>query len=238
MKKLFNVIILTLAMNFLLAAGAAGWLFRSGHVDRQKWIEVKKILFPPPATDVAAAPTTQPDATTQPTRRLDELLARESGRSAAEQVEFIQQTFDVQAAQLDRRERELDDLQRQVDLAKRQMARDRAKLEQDQKNLTDRQQQATRLASDKGFQDSLQLYTSMQPKQVKTVFMTLSDDVLQQYLEAMEPRTASKIIKEFKTPEEITRIQHVLEKMRQAAPTDAIDGSSASQASAPQAPTP
>lgn len=225
MKKLFNVIILTLAMNFLLAAGATGWLFRSGHLDKVKLAEVKKILFPPPTPD--AAPTTQPDATTQPTRRLDELLAKESGRSAAEQVEFIQQTFDVQAAQLDRRERELDDLQRQVDLAKKQMARDRAKLEQDQKDLAARQQQTTRLASDKGFQDSLQLYTSMQPKQVKTVFMTLSDDVLQEYLEAMEPRTASKIIKEFKTPEEVARIQKVLEKMRLAAPTAAVDGSTA-----------
>ncbi len=215
MKKLFNVIVLVLAMNFLAAAGAAGWLFKSGHLDRAKLTEIKKLVFPA-AVEEGQAPTTQPDATTQPSVRLDELLAKASGRSAVEQVEFIQQTFDSQVAQLDRRERELTDLQRQVDLAKQQMARDRAKLEQDQKDLAARQQEETRLPSDKGFQDSLQLYVSMAPKNVKVIFTGLSDDTIQQYLQAMEPRTAGKIIKEFKTPEEVARIQKVLEKMRQA----------------------
>ena len=217
MKKLFQVIILTLAVNFLALAGGVGWLYRSGHLDRARALEVKKILFPPPPP--AEDPTTQPsDATTQPSLRLDELLAKASGRPAGEQVEFIQQTFDAQTAQLDRRERELADLQRQVELAKQQAARDRAKLEQQQKDLTARQAQAATLATDKGFQDSLQLYTTMPAKQVKQVFMTLGDDVVQRYLEAMEPRTAAKIIREFKLPEEVDRIQRVLERMRQGGP--------------------
>lgn len=215
MKKLFQVITLVLAINFLAVAGGVGWLHRSGHLDRARLLEVKKVLFPPPAVEV---PTTRPaDATTQPSLRLDELLAKASGRAAGEQVEFIQQTFDVQVAQLDRRERELADLQRQVELAKQQSARDRMKLENEQQELAGRQAQETKQASDKGFQDSLQLYNTMPPKQVKQVFMTLGDEVVQRYLEAMEPRTAAKIIREFKLNEEIERIQRVLERMRQAA---------------------
>jgi hypothetical protein len=46
--------------------------------------------------------------------------------------------------------------------------------------------------------------------------MTLPDDVVISYLQAMPPRLASRICKEFKSPEEIGRIQSVLEKMRQA----------------------
>jgi flagellar motility protein MotE (MotC chaperone) len=222
-KKLFNVIVLVLAMNFLAAAGGVGWLFKSGHLNKEKLTDLQKIVFPPSEPD-QNNPTTQPDATTQPTMRLDELLARASGRPAGEQVDFIQHSFDSQAAQLDRRERELSDLQRQVDMAKQQMVRDRAKLEQDKKDLASRQDQETRLASDKGFQDSLQLYTAMAPKQAKTVMMSLSDDVLQQYLQAMDPRTASKIIKEFKMPDEVARIQKVLEKMRATNPTAAASG--------------
>lgn len=234
MKKLFQVIVLLLAINFLAVAGGVGWLYRSGHLDRAKLLEVKKLLFPPPAVET---PTTQPlDPTTQPSLRLDELLARASGRPAGEQVEFIRQTFDVQVAQLDRRERELADLQRQVELAKQQAASDRAKLETEQKEVASKQVQATKQAGDKGFQDSLQLYSSMPAKQVKQVFLTLGDDVVQRYLESMEPRTASKIIREFKQPEELERIQRVLERMRQAtAEKPAAGGASKAASAVPQA---
>ena len=40
MKKLFNVIVLALAINFLAAAGGVAWLFRSGHLDRARLLEV------------------------------------------------------------------------------------------------------------------------------------------------------------------------------------------------------
>jgi hypothetical protein len=34
----------------------------------------------------------------------------------------------------------------------------------------------------------------------------------------MPPRTSSKVVKEFKSPDEVARIQRVLEKIRQAPP--------------------
>ena len=56
----------------------------------------------------------------------------------------------------------------------------------------------------------------MPPKQVKQIFATLDDQTVVNFLQAMEPRTAAKIIKEFKTDDEVARMQKVLEKMRQA----------------------
>lgn len=218
MKKLGSVIVLTLAINFLAAAGGIGYLFQTGKLDRAKIFAIKDLLFAPPP---AEAPTTQPAAddaaaTTQPVNSLDKLLAQASGRTAGEQVEFIQRSFDAQMALLDRRQRELADLQRQVDLSKQQMEKDRLALEKARTELATRQQQATKLATDKGFQDSLALYNTMPSKQVKTIFMTLDDTAMKQYLEAMQPRAAARIIKEFKTPEEVARIQKVMESMRLA----------------------
>src|SRR4051812_43974249 len=117
MKKLFDVLILVLALNFVIIAGLATWVIKSRNVDRGKMKAIKEILCP------AAAPATQPtvDASTQRSLRLDELVARQSGGTAVDQVEFIQHTFDAQMAQLDRREREVKDLERQVELAKAQM---------------------------------------------------------------------------------------------------------------------
>lgn len=214
MKRLWDVLVLTLAVNFLLAAGAVGWLYQSGRLDRPRVAQIKELLFPPPAP---ATPTTQPagsDPTTRPAVQLDELLARHSNLPAGQQVDFIRQTFDAQMAQLDRRTRELGDLKSQIDLANAKLAADRAALDADRKKLTADQEQAKKLATDQGFQDSLNLYNTMPSRQVKTIFMSLTDDAMLQYLRAMDSRSAAKVIKEFKTPEELDRVQRILERMR------------------------
>ncbi|HEV2294364.1 MAG TPA: hypothetical protein VGR35_10940 [Tepidisphaeraceae bacterium] len=215
MKKLGGVIMLTLAINFLAAAGGIAYLFQTGQLDREKVRAIKALVLAPPPVDPATTQPSPHDApTTRPAANLDELLAKASGRTAGEQVEFIQRSFDAQMALLDRRQRELTDLQRQVDLAKQQMERDRIALEKSRTELAAQQQLATKLATDKGFQDSLQLYNTMSAKQVKRVFMALDDETMRQYLQAMQPRKAAAIIKEFKTLDEVSRIQNVMEAMR------------------------
>jgi hypothetical protein len=119
-------------------------------------------------------------------------------------------------AQLDRREREVRDLERQIELAKLQMTKDRGALAAEKTELKNRQDEAAKLAGDQGFQDALLRYIAMAPKQVKQVFSTLDDQTVVNFLQAMEPKTAAKIIKEFKTPEEVARVQRIMEKMRQA----------------------
>ena len=221
MKKIWDVLVLTLAVNFLLTLGTAGWLVGTHRLDKKKFVEMKKLLLLT-AAGAATQPSTQPtadaDATTRPSIRLDALLARASGRTAVDQVEYIRQNFDEQGAQLDRRARELSDLQQQVEIAKQQVLRDRAQLQQDQLALKTREDQDNKDATDKGFQDALELYNNMPPRQVKGVFMGLSDDVVTRYLQAMEPTRASKILKEFKTPEESDRLQKILEKIRLSGP--------------------
>lgn len=220
MKKLWNVFVLTLAVNFLAAVGGVAYLYNAGRLDRQRVGAIRDILYPPAAPKPAASQPADP-ADTEPVLRLNELLEQKSGVSTSEQLEFIQQTFDARMAEMDRRQREVADLQRQVDMANAALARDRAALEAEKKALAEKQQLAERLASDKGFQDSLKLYKAMPPKQVKQVFLSMDDETVRRYLQAMEPRTATKIVREFKTPEEAQRIQRVLHLMRPADPAPA-----------------
>jgi hypothetical protein len=213
---MLQVIMALLAINFLAIGGAVGWLVQTKRLDKDKIHAIKDIVFPATTQASTTQSTDEASATTKPSDVLEALLAKSSGRTPTEQIETLQRNFDSQMAQLDRRERELTDLQRQVDLSKQQMARDRTALDAEKKALDAQKQQTTKLASDKGFQDSLALYNTMQGKQVKTIFMSMSDDVIVQYLQAMEPRSAARIVKEFKSPQELARIQKVMEKMRQA----------------------
>jgi len=214
MKKLFNVLVLTLAINFVVLLLGVAYLYRDGRLDRARISAIKQVLYPPPPV---AAPATQPvtDALAQPTMKLEELLARTAGRPAAEQLDYIRKSFDSQMAQLDRAHRELIDLNKQVEQARAKLNEERKSLDDYAKKRADREQQSQRLASDQGFQDSLNLYQTLPAKQVKTIFMGLEDETVIQYLKAMEARTAAKITKEFKTPEETGRLSRILEKMRE-----------------------
>jgi hypothetical protein len=216
LKNLYKVLILTLALNFLAVAGGIGWLWYDGRLNKEQVAKIKDLLYPKP--EEVKTESAEEESTTQPANQLEALLAKASGRTAAEQVAFIQQSFDSQLAQLDRRQREIADMQRQVELAKQQLAADRAKLEKGEQALVTEQQLQQKLASDKGFQDSLSLYQTLSGKQVKTIFMGLDDETVVRYLQAMPPRASAKIVKEFKTPEENERVQRILERMRQSQP--------------------
>ena len=215
MKKLFGVLVLTLAMNFLLLAGGVGYLFQSGKLDKAKIAKVKELVMAPPVAVATTQPTTKPSANGLANLNLSTLMGNHTG-SAIEQVEFLRRTFDTQMLVMDRRQRELADLQRQVDLANQKLAADRTVLDKREKDLAAREQEAQKLQDDQGFQNSLSIYNAMPSKQVKTIFMTLGEATVQQYLEAMDARTAGKIIKEFKSPVETAFIQRVLERIRQS----------------------
>lgn len=220
MKQILTAIVLVLALNFLAVLGGLGYLVAQHKLDREKFAAIKEMVFPKPATEPAASqPTTEESAEDKPLgsfEQLTQLLAANSGKPAGEQVEVMQHAFDAQAAVLDRRQRELTDLKNQLDLAKLQLERDKSALDIKASGFESQQKQAAALASDKGFKESLELYKVMPPKQVKTIFMGLDDATVTTFLTAMEPKLASKILKEFKSPEESDRVQKILERIRQA----------------------
>lgn len=215
MKKVWHILIVLLAIHFLLVVAAAIWLQRAGHVDRQKLEAIRDILFPAPDS---ATPATQPSTrpATQPGTRLEQLLARQSALPAGNPVELSQRSFDAQVAILDHRRQQLEDLQQQISLAQAQLLRDRQTLQTHKDELLAREQKENRLKADKGFQDSLRRYEAMRARQVKAIFMDLDDRTVMNYLQAMEPRQAAKIIKEFKTPTELDRIGRIMEMMRRS----------------------
>jgi flagellar motility protein MotE (MotC chaperone) len=217
MRKIFDVLVIMLAINFLALGAGVGWLWRTGRLDRARVISIRQMLFAAPP---AVAPATQPSAPDEaapalsPSKQLEALLARHAGRPAAEQVQFVQQAFDSTMAQLDKRQQDVAYREEQVARANQKLADDRKSLEAERQQLLDKEKQADRLANDKGFQDTLNLYNSMSGRQAKQVFMTMEETSAAEYLDAMTPRNAARVLKEFKAPDEIERMKRILEKMR------------------------
>jgi hypothetical protein len=217
MKRLWDVLAGVLALNFLVIIGLAAWLRGSGRLNRDRIDQIKLVLFPPAAPE---APTTQPsDPTTRPTMILEALLAHKSNLPAGQQVDFVQKTFDQRQYELEQKDQLLGQRQAQLDLVQQKLTDDRTTFEAERKAFQDQQAQAAKLASDAGFQKSLDLYNAMQPKQVKAVFAGLDDDVVKDYFAAMDPLAVKKIIAEFKSPDETARVEKIMEKIRKGEPT-------------------
>ncbi|MFI5377761.1 MAG: hypothetical protein ACHRHE_00525 [Tepidisphaerales bacterium] len=211
MKRLLNLLAWTLALNFLAVAGGVAYLFQSGRLDRNKIHAIKDIVHPQAS---GVVPTTQPSPATQPGLKLDELLAQYAGRPPVEQLQYIRQAFDAQMVQLERAQKEMLALRAQAEAAQAAARREQEALEIARRKLEAKEKEMLQQATDKGFQDSLALYGSLPAKQTKQLFMSLDVDKAVEYLQAMEPRAAARITKEFKTPEETERLKKILDRLR------------------------
>lgn len=223
-KKLASVIITVFALNFLLAAGGVGYLVATNKLDKAKVQAIRQIILETPEPAATQPSTTQPaeDEDAQespdltPMMRLERMLTETAGRPAHEQVQARQAVYEQSVAMLDRRLRELEHQRQQLEQARADLHRDREILTQEQEKLIAAQEEQARLAEDEGFQRALSLYKSMPAKRIKAIFATLDDATVVRYLQAMEPRQAANVLKEFKTPAETERAKALLEKVRLA----------------------
>ncbi len=218
-KKMLNLVSAVLALNFLVVAGGIGYLLFTGKLSKDRIGEIRALVLASDEPATTQPTTTQPAQEVPPTTpmlRMDTLLTEASGRVEPTQIGVVQTAFDAQNALLERRLREVEDQRRQLTQAKADFEAQRKSLLEQAAALAQKQEAQEKLAEDKGFQDTLTLYQAMPPKKVKDIFKGLPEDVVVRYLQSMEPRQAGSILKEFKTPEETSRAQAILEKMRQA----------------------
>ncbi|MGF1632335.1 MAG: hypothetical protein ACFCVE_00655 [Phycisphaerae bacterium] len=216
LKRILSAITMALAVNFLLLAGAAGYLWTSAGVDREKIDAMKAVLWPEPTAEDSAEASGEETEADGPIDQLTALLDAKSDLPDDYDAAGARTLTPEAVAELDRRRRELLDMRRQIEMARAQLAQQRAEIERREQALADRQALWTATARDEGFQQTLALYEGMSSKQVKELFMQLDDNTVISYLRAMEPRKAAKLVKEFKSPPEVERITRIMESMRLA----------------------
>jgi hypothetical protein len=240
MKKITTLLVPLLAANFVVVLLLLGYLAGTGHLDREKIANVRAALFPPtsqPTTEPTTEPAADPDAPKPPLAQLEEMLAKQSGRPATEQLDYLRHAFDEQMGQLDRRAREIDDQRRQVEAARAQVALDRQALDAREKALDSREADAAAKEKDDGFQKELDLYVTLPAPQLKKLLLAMDDDVAAKYLTALPPRVASKVLKECQSAEDTARVQAIMEKVRKSGQGGALTPNQPASVGAESAPS-
>jgi flagellar motility protein MotE (MotC chaperone) len=202
MKTLYNLIALVAIANLLILGGFAGFLLLSGKLNAGSAEIIAAALR---GEKMIPAATTQP--ATQPASQPSESSAANKKGDSFEGIE-------LQLARLERARKELDDRYSRLKDAEFKLIKDREALTQQEKDFRQQlklQQQAT---TDEGFNKALLLYTQMPPKAAKDDFMKLDADIVVRYLTNMKKQNSSKILKEFKSPEEEKRRQEIMERIR------------------------
>jgi flagellar motility protein MotE (MotC chaperone) len=148
-----------------------------------------------PATQATTQPATQP--TSQP---------------AEEGLDF--RGAEERQAVLDRKLRLIDDRQNRLMDAELKLIHDREDLTDQQDAFKKQRLIQEKANQDEGFKTALDMYMKMPAKQVKEDFMKLDIDVVVRYLMHMPTRTQTKILGEFKTPEEQDRRRILTERIR------------------------
>jgi flagellar motility protein MotE (MotC chaperone) len=160
---------------------------------------------------------------------LEQLLAEQPATPHVAVTAQVDEAVAAQAQELERRGREMIDLRRQLTLAQRQVLADRQAVEAGEAALAQKVDRQAELAADEGFQSTLAFYESMPAKQAKDLFLNMDEPAVATYLAAMKSRSAGKIVKEFKQPDERDFLQRVMAEMRSAESVEEMAGAVASR---------
>lgn len=204
MKGLW-IIISTIALaNFLAMAGLIGWLQMTDRLDATRINEVRA-LFAETLTEKENAAAAQKAAEEEAAKKEAEAIrAGTPPLSAAEAMVSERVQGEQQRQHVERLRREVEDLQRSL-------ARERDELDEEWKRLRAEQdafqvmrQRLAELEGSEQFERALRLYESLKPDQTQALLQQLIDEgnieQVVSYLDAMQTRTASKVLAEFKDP--------------------------------------
>jgi chromosome segregation ATPase len=221
MKTLWQAISVIAVLHVLLALGLLVFLVGTDRLNRERVSAVKDTF----ETTIAAEQQAEQEAAKleQEAKEQAERLARLTGAdqtvvTTAERLEEDQRRTEYALQRLERTREEIEDLKRNLTLLQ-QSAREQ------QQEVAEKQQAFERMVKEwreqrngEGFGQAVELYEQLPPKQTKSMFIELLEeggmDEVVRYLEAMQPRKAAGVLREFKTDEELSWAVQLTERLR------------------------
>jgi flagellar motility protein MotE (MotC chaperone) len=202
MKKIYNILVILCIAVVLALGGLAGAMAITGSLNSENIAKIVDILRGREKQEAAVAETAVP--TSQP------------ATSAITQIAVNEDAVELTSRRLERWQQELEYRQRQLEGLQRLIEQQREELRQARGVFQEEVQASENRLQDEGFRKQLKLFESMQPKQAKEVFMDMPANEAVEFLRALQPRISSKILREFKSDTEMTRLNELLNLMNTA----------------------
>lgn len=213
MKSLWSVVSFLAVVHLLALFLFLGWMYGTDRLSLERVRTVRE-LFAMTLTDEKMRKEEQERETT-------EIQERGSGMfqmSSARQIELL---TDVQRQELLATQRMKDESEmhaRQFSLLTQKIALEREEFEAERRQWEEATGADRERKTNEQFTQTVMQYESLPAKQGKQILIELINSGNREqavaYLDAMKPRATSKILKEFKSPEEIILAAELLEELR------------------------
>lgn len=218
MKTLWNVISFLAVVHLLALAIFIAWLWNSKRLSLERVHDVREMFTVTVADAKAATAKAAAEAQAEHDKKIQQEKDAHPPLDSAMQIQSVSLIQQQEEQSRRRLEDEKKTLAQQLAAATGQLDQKRADLDRQRvawENLVrdDRQRK-----QDGQFLQTVKQYEQVSPKQGKKMIVELVNqkqiDQAVAYLDAMNARAASKILKEFKTDPEITLATELLEKLR------------------------
>ncbi|MCZ6836366.1 MAG: hypothetical protein O7G85_11380 [Planctomycetota bacterium] len=212
MKSLWTVMSFLAIVNLLALMLFGGWLWRSDRLNLDRVHQVRE-LFAPTITQVQ-----MDQAKADEESALNEVQIVPVGYSSQEQLSQLTKLQQREQQVSRRLKEESDMLSRQFEQITQQTEAERLAFEIERTGWEKATRADRERKMDEQFAQTVQQYESIPAKQGKQLLVELIRQGHRQqavaYLDAMEARSASKILREFKSQEEIVLATELLEDLR------------------------
>jgi flagellar motility protein MotE (MotC chaperone) len=199
------IIITTIALaNFLAVVALVAWLAGTGRLSNERVNAVREMFTTTVEQDEAAAKLEEAQRAQDEAAGAQEAFMREPPTPAEGEVADQQAVSNAAQQDLSRLTREAEDLRRTFARELAQIERAREQLRQERADFDALRARLAALEGSEQFEKAVALYQQIKPQQAKAMLQTLIDqgemEQVVSYLNAMQVRTATKIIAEFEDP--------------------------------------
>ena len=199
------IIITTIALaNFLAVVALVGWLAGTGRLSNERVNAVREMFSTTVEQEDAAKKLEEAQRVQDEAAAAQEAFMREPPTPAEGEVADQQAVSNAAQQDLSRLTREAEDLRRTFARELAQIERAREQLRQERADFDALRARLAALEGSEQFEKAVALYQQIKPQQAKAMLQTLIDqgemEQVVSYLNAMQVRTATKIIAEFDDP--------------------------------------
>ena len=199
------IIITTIALaNFLAVVALVAWLAGTGRLSNERVNAVREMFTTTVEQDEAQRKLEEAQRAQDEAAAAQDAFMREPPTPAEGEVADQQAVSNAAQQDLSRLTREAEDLRRTFARELAQIERAREQLRQERADFDALRARLAALEGSEQFEKAVALYQQVKPQQAKAMLQTLIDqgemEQVVSYLNAMQVRTATKIIAEFDDP--------------------------------------